>query len=68
MPKTFIRNLLMRLRRVQEAIRREERHLAPDGLRLSRLKKLRLALKDRIYAISDASLRQRRAGRSSSVA
>lgn len=60
MPKTFVRNLLMRLRRVQDAIRREERHLAPDGLRLSRLKKLRLALKDRIHAMSATQMRQRR--------
>lgn len=56
MPRIFARNLLTRLRRIQSAIDREERHLSPDELRLSRLKKLRLAIKDRIGHISTAPL------------
>jgi hypothetical protein len=38
-------------RRLDDEIRRELRHRLPDSLRLLRLKKLRLAVKDRLYAL-----------------
>lgn len=48
MPKTFIKNLLMRVLRIETAIEREQRRKIPDHFRLLQLKKLRLALKDRL--------------------
>ncbi len=36
-------------RRLDEEIRRELKHRAPNGFRLLRLKKLRLAIKDRLH-------------------
>ncbi|MCW1432052.1 DUF465 domain-containing protein [Novosphingobium sp. JCM 18896] len=38
-------------RRLDEAIKRESRAVVPDTFRLLRLKKLRLAVKDRLAAL-----------------
>ncbi len=50
-PKTFIKNLLLRALRIEDAIRKEQRKRRPDSLRLLQMKKLRLAIKDRLYRI-----------------
>ncbi|CAA9514198.1 MAG: hypothetical protein AVDCRST_MAG91-1807 [uncultured Sphingomonadaceae bacterium] len=39
-------------RRLDEEIRRELKRRFPDSVRLLRLKKLRLAIKDRLYRIA----------------
>lgn len=49
--ESFIRTLLNRRARISAAIRTEEQKSMPDSLRLSRMKKLRLALKDQLYAL-----------------
>lgn len=38
-------------RRLDQEIRREAKRLAPDGFRLLRLKKLKLAVKDRLNGL-----------------
>lgn len=48
MPKTFVKNLLMRVLRIETAIAREQKRRLPDHFRLLQLKKLRLVLKDRL--------------------
>lgn len=45
----FIYRLSTIHRRLDEEIRRELKHRAPDAIRLLRLKKLRLAVKDRLH-------------------
>ena len=47
--RTFIKNLLMRAMRIEDAISREQRKRLPDAFRLLQMKKLRLAIKDRLY-------------------
>ena len=44
----YIYRLSLVHRRLDQEIRREIRRLVPDSIRLLRLKKLRLAVKDRI--------------------
>lgn len=44
-------------RRLDEEIRRELRRRFPDSIRLLRLKKLKLAIKDRLFAYQRAVLR-----------
>ena len=46
----FIYRLTLVHRRLDEEIRRELQRRWPDSIRLLRLKKLRLAVKDRLYA------------------
>lgn len=48
MPKTFMKNLLMRALRIETEIAREQKRRLPDHFRLLQLKKLRLAIKDRL--------------------
>jgi hypothetical protein len=47
-----LKTLLMRALRIEDAIGREQRKRWPDGLRLLHLKKLRLAIKDRLYRLT----------------
>lgn len=47
--RTFIKNLLMRALRIEDAIKREQRKRMPDPFRLLQMKKLRLAIKDRLH-------------------
>ena len=44
-------------RRLDEEIRRERKRRAPDWLRLIRLKKLKLAVKDRLYRLLPRGVR-----------
>lgn len=44
--------LLGQHQRLDEAVRREQRRRLPDTLRLQRLKKLKLAVKDRLRALT----------------
>jgi hypothetical protein len=46
----FIYRLSVVHRRLDDEIRRELKRRWPDSMRLLRLKKLRLAVKDRLYA------------------
>ncbi len=46
--RLFITNLLMRALRIEDAIKREQRKRMPDSFRLLQMKKLRLAIKDRL--------------------
>lgn len=57
--RTFIKNLLMRALRIEDAIAREQRKRMPDSLRLLQMKKLRLSIKDRLQR----ALRHRHNGR-----
>ena len=57
--KTFIKNMMLRALRIEEAINREQRRRLPDSLRLLQLKKLRLSIKDRLYR----AVRLRHSGR-----
>ena len=57
--RTFIKNLLMRALRIEDAIKREQRKRLPDPFRLLQMKKLRLAIKDRLHR----ALRRRHNGR-----
>lgn len=50
MSKSFFRLTAIH-RRLDDAIRRELNYRAPDSFRLLRLKKLRLAVKDRLYRL-----------------
>jgi hypothetical protein len=50
MSAVFYRLSLMH-RRLDQEIRREAKRLAPDGFRLLRLKKLKLAVKDRLNSL-----------------
>ena len=45
----FFYRLSMIHRRLDDEIRREVKRRTPDGLRLLRLKKLKLAVKDRLH-------------------
>ena len=45
----FIYRLTVLHRRLDDEIRRELKRRFPDSMRLLRLKKLRLAIKDRLY-------------------
>jgi hypothetical protein len=47
-------------RRLDDEIRRELKRRLPDTIRLLRLKKLKLAVKDRLHASRDGSLRPAR--------
>ena len=47
-----LKTLLMRALRIEDAIGHEQRKRWPDGLRLLHLKKLRLAIKDRLYRLT----------------
>lgn len=44
--------LLGQHQRLDEALRREQRQRLPDAMRLQRLKKLKLAVKDRLRALT----------------
>ena len=46
--RTFVKNLLLRVLRIEEAIKREQRKRLPDPFRLLHMKKLRLTMKDRL--------------------
>lgn len=43
--------------RLDEEIRRERKRRLPDSIRLLRLKKLRLAIKDRLHRIAPVPIR-----------
>lgn len=47
-----LKTLLLRALRIEDAIGREQRKRWPDALRLLHLKKLRLAIKDRLYRLT----------------
>jgi hypothetical protein len=47
----FLYRLSLIHHRLEEEIRRELRRRVPDSLRLLRLKKLKLAVKDRLYGL-----------------
>jgi len=47
----YLRSLLIRGTTIQQAIDREQARPRPDGIRLLQLKKLRLAIKERLYRI-----------------
>lgn len=44
----YFRSLLFKSVQIQEEIEKEHKHRWPDGVRLRKLKKLRLAVKDRM--------------------
>lgn len=46
--RLFVKNLLMRALRIEDAIKREQRKGIPDPFRLLQMKKMRLAIKDRL--------------------
>ncbi len=46
--RLFVKNLLLRALRIEDAIKREQRKRMPDPFRLLQMKKLRLAIKDRL--------------------
>jgi uncharacterized protein YdcH (DUF465 family) len=52
MSAAHVRSLIIRASTVQDQIRREQSATQPDWVRILRLKKLRVALKDRIVAIA----------------
>lgn len=54
-PTKSLKTLLMRALRIEDAIGREQRKRWPDSLRLLQLKKLRLAIKDRLYRLTRRS-------------
>ena len=54
----FIYKLTVIHRRLEDEIRRELKHRVPNSFRLLRLKKLKLAVKDRLHAYA---LKRRRA-------
>jgi hypothetical protein len=47
----FVYRLTVVHRRLDDEIRRELKRRAPDGFRLLRLKKLKLAVKDRLHGL-----------------
>jgi len=51
MSARYLRSLLFKTARIQEEIEREQKAHRPDWIRLLRLKKLRLAVKDRIQQL-----------------
>ena len=52
---SHIFRLLSRHQELDEALRREQRQRWPDAMRLQRLKKLKLAVKDRLRALTMTS-------------
>ena len=56
MPRSIIRLIVLHAR-LDRAVRAELRRRAPDPLRLARLKKLRLAVKDRLSVENARALR-----------
>jgi len=56
MPRSIIRLIVLHTR-LDRAVRRETRRRVPDQVRLSRLKKLRLVVKDRISVQTSRTLR-----------
>lgn len=46
--RVFVKNLLLRALRIEDAIKREQRKRMPDPFRLLQMKKLRLTIKDRL--------------------
>jgi uncharacterized protein len=53
----FFTRLIMIHARLDAEVRREHARLVPDALRLLRLKKLRLAIKDRMHRLMPARLK-----------
>jgi len=49
--------LLGQHQQLDESLRREQRQLWPDSMRLQRLKKLKLAVKDRLRALTTLAQR-----------
>lgn len=49
--KSAIKPLLRRILMIEDQIKREQKTRWPDWLRLNRLKKLRLAIKDKILRV-----------------
>lgn len=47
----YFKSLLFRSSRIQEEIEREQKRRAPDSMRLLKLKKLRLVIKDRMQEL-----------------
>lgn len=47
--RAFVKNLLLRALRIDAAIKQEQRKRLPDPFRLLQMKKLRLAIKDRLH-------------------
>ena len=56
----YVYRLSLTHARLQDAIRRELKQRFPDSLRVARLKKLRLAIKDRLAAHGFSSIDNRR--------
>ena len=49
---TKVFTLLLKHRRLDDAIRAEQRFHWPDAMRIQRLKKLKLATRDRLHALT----------------
>lgn len=56
MSYAYLRSLLMRTARIQKEIDNEQGRKHPDWIRLLKLKKLRLVLKDRLARLGDPVL------------
>ena len=56
----YVYRLSLTHARLQEAIRSELKHRFPDSLRVARLKKLRLAIKDRLAMHGFTGMNNRR--------
>jgi len=52
---SYVFRLLSRHQELDEALRREQRQRRPDAMRMQRLKKLKLAVKDRLRALTMAT-------------
>lgn len=55
----YFRSLLFKSARIQEEIEREHRRRQPDWRRLNKLKKIRLAIKDRLEDLFRGKLQAR---------
>jgi uncharacterized protein YdcH (DUF465 family) len=60
MSNKFIKSLLFKSAKLSEEIAREHRRKWPDQLRLLRLKKIRLAIKDRIQRMISEAIQKNR--------
>jgi hypothetical protein len=61
MSVTYLRALLFKSGIIQQEIEREQSRRWPDSLRLLKLKKLRLVIKDRLARLSNARMARRNA-------
>lgn len=67
MSAKHLKSLLLKSAKVQREIEREQRRRMPDWLRLLKLKKVRLVIKDRIHRISTKGKQMRSDMRLNSV-